>query len=137
VNSRNKILAMLPAMVFGIGLAIPAVASDTSTSPPVPASTSMNQAAEDTQGAIENAYVGTVTALQDTTITSEVKAAFFSDVGIKSTDIHVTTTAGVVTLDGQVESPDMAAHVEAIARNMTGVRDVTNDLRVSSSPRQN
>ena len=128
---------MLPAMVFGIGLAIPALAQDTSTSPPVPASTSMNQAGEDTQGAVENAYAGTVTALQDTTITSEVKAAFFSDVGIRSTDIHVSTTAGVVTLDGHVQSSDIATHVEAIARNMTGVRDVTNDLQVSSSSPHN
>jgi hypothetical protein len=34
MNSKNKILAMVPAMMLGIGLAIPAFAQNTSTSPP-------------------------------------------------------------------------------------------------------
>jgi hyperosmotically inducible periplasmic protein len=130
MNYKNKILAMVPAMVLGIGLAIPALAQD---SPPVAAGTSMHRAGEDSEGAAKNAYVGTVTALDDTTITTKVKAAFASGKGIDSNDIHVTTTAGVVTLGGQVQNSYMASRVEEIARNTNGVRGVTNDLRVSSS----
>jgi hypothetical protein len=90
-----------------------------------------------TEGAAKNAYVGAATALSDTTITTKVKAAFASGKDIKSNDIHVTTTAGVVKLSGQVQNSDMAARVVAIARNTKGVRSVTNDLRVPSSASQN
>ena len=97
----------------------------------------MHRAGEDTEGAAKNAYVGTATALSDTTITTKVKTAFASGKDIKSNDIHVTTSAGVVTLSGQVQNSDMAARVVAIARNTKGVRGVTNDLRVSSPTSQN
>jgi len=137
MNSIHKILGVVPAMALGIGLAIPALAQNTSTSPPVPASTSMHRAGENTEGAAKNAYVGTVTAISDTTITTKVKSALASGKGIKSNDIHVTTTAGVVTLGGQVQNPHMAARVVAIARNTKGVRGVTNDLRVPSSGSMN
>src|SRR5271154_4464309 len=130
MNYKNKILALVPAMVLGIGLALPAVAQD---NPPVAAGTSMHRAGEDSEGAAKNAYQGTVTALDDTTITTKVKAAFASGKGIDSNDIHVSTTAGVVTLGGYVQSSHMASRVEEIARNTNGVRGVNNDLRISSA----
>ncbi len=131
MNCKHTLLAMVSATVLGIGLAIPVLAQD--SSPPVSAGTSMRQAGEDTKGAAKNAYVGTVRVLDDTTITTQVKAAFASGKGINSNDIHVTTTAGIVTLGGQVQNADTSARVEAIARNTNGVRGVTNDLRVGSS----
>jgi len=131
MKNKNKILAMVPALALGIGLAIPALAQDASA--PVPASTSMHRAGEDTKKAAENAYTGTVTAAEDTTITTKVKAAFATGKDIKSGDIHVTTTAGIVTLGGQVQNSDMAARAVAIAKNTDGVRGVTNDLQVSSA----
>src|SRR5271169_3596938 len=105
MNSKNRILTIVPAMMLGIGLATAAFAQ--SKSPPVPASTSMDQAGADTVGAAKSAYTGTATALSDTTITTKVKSAFASGKGIKSNDIHVVTTAGVVTLTGQVPSSHM------------------------------
>ena len=137
MNNGHRILAMVPAIALGIGLAIPAFAQNSSARAQVPASTSMHRAGEDTEGAAKNAYTGTATALSDTTITTKVKAAFASGKDIKSNDIHVTTTAGVVKLSGQVQNSDMAARVVAIARNTSGVRDVTNDLRVSSPSSEN
>ena len=131
MNSKHRILAMLPAMALGIGLAIPALAQDTSSSSSVPASTSMHRAAEHTEGAVTNAYDGTATALRDTKITTKVKAAFATGKGIDSNDIHVTTTAGVVTLGGEVKNSAMAARLVAIAKNTEGVRAVTDDLRVN------
>ncbi|MGO9605242.1 MAG: BON domain-containing protein [Candidatus Binataceae bacterium] len=130
MNSKKKLMAMIPAMVLGIGLAIPALAQDASA--PVSASTSMDRAGSDTTGAAKNAYTGTVTALSDTKITTEVKAAFASGKDIESNHIHVKTVAGIVTLRGRVQSPDMSSRVESIARNASGVRGVNNDLRVSS-----
>ena len=76
MKNKNKILAMVPAIALGIGLAIPALAQD--TAPPVPASTSMHQAGENTESAAKNAYVGTATALEDTKITTKLKTAFAS-----------------------------------------------------------
>jgi hyperosmotically inducible protein len=133
MNSKNKVLAMVPAMVLGIGLALPALAQETTANSSVPASTSMHQAGEDTEGAAKNAYHGTVTALDDTRITTEVKTDLAAAKDLRSGQIHVTTTAGVVTLDGLVHNSAVVARAEAIARNANGVRGVTNDLRVSPS----
>src|ERR1700690_679868 len=132
---NNRILVMVPAIALGLGLAIPVLAQD--NTPPVPASTSMHQAGENTESAAKNAYVGTATALEDWKITTKVKTAFASSKDISSNDIHVTTTAGVVKLDGKVQNSDMAARVEAIARNTEGVRGVTNDLEIPSVSSQN
>jgi osmotically-inducible protein OsmY len=137
MKSTNRILAIVPVLVLGIGLAVSAFAQDTSTSSPVSASTSMDRAGQDTKGAATNAYDGTATALSDTAITTKLKSAYASGKGIKSNDIHVVTTAGVVTLSGEVQTSHMAARVVRIARNTKGVRSVTDDLRVSSSMSQN
>ncbi len=133
MSSKNKILAIVPAMVLGIGLAIPAFAQETNTSAGVPASTSMHQAGEDTTGAAKNVYHGTVTALDDTSITTEVKTDLATAKDLRSGQIHVSTTAGIVTLRGLVHDSDVASRAEAIARNASGVRGVSNDLRVSSA----
>jgi hyperosmotically inducible periplasmic protein len=133
MNYKNKILAIVPAMVLGIGLTIPALAQETTTSSTVPASTSMHQAGADSEGAATNAYHGTVTALDDTRITTEVKTDLAAAKNLRSGQIHVTTTAGVVTLRGRVHNSAVATRAEAIARNASGVRGVTNHLRVSHS----
>jgi len=134
MNSKNKILTMVPAMVLGLGLAIPALAQETAANPAPPAaSTSMHQAGQDTEGAVKNTYQGTVTAVNDTRITTEVKTALATAKDLRSGQIHVNTTAGVVTLDGTVNNSNVVARAETIARNADGVRGVTNDLRVSSS----
>ena len=133
MNYKNKILAVVPAMVLGIGLTIPALAQETSGSSTVPASTSMHQAGNDSEGAATKAYHGTVTALDDTRITTEVKTDLAAAKDLRSGQIHVTTTAGVVTLRGRVHNSAVVRRAEAIARNASGVRGVTNDLRVSHS----
>jgi len=133
MSSKNKILAIVPAMVLGIGLALPALAQETSGSSGVPASTSMHQAGEDTESAAQNAYHGTVTALDDTRITTEVKTNLAAAKDLRSGQIHVTTVAGVVTLEGRVHDSNVVSRAEAIARDASGVRGITNHLRVDSS----
>ncbi|MGA6971685.1 MAG: BON domain-containing protein [Candidatus Binatus sp.] len=129
---KNKMLAVVPAVILGLGLAMPALAQETASSS-VPASTSMHQAGQDSEGAVTNTYDGTVTAVDDTRITTEVKTDLATAKDLRSGQIHVTTIAGVVTLDGVVHNSEVVARAEAIARNASGVRGVTNDLRVSSS----
>jgi osmotically-inducible protein OsmY len=133
MNYKTRILAIVPAIVLGIGLTIPAFAQETTASSTVPASTSMHQAGDDSEGAATNTYHGTVTALNDTRITTEVKTDLAAAKDLRSGQIHVTTTAGVVTLHGRVHNSAVARRAEAIASNASGVRGVTNDLRVSPS----
>jgi hyperosmotically inducible periplasmic protein len=133
MSSKNKIMAMVPAMVLGFGLAIPAIAQDTSGAAGVPASTSMHQAGEDSGSAAQNAYRGAVTAVDDTTITAAVKTNLAAAQNMRSGQIHVTTTAGVVTLEGIVHDSNVASRAVAIAKDASGVRSVTNELQVDPS----
>jgi hyperosmotically inducible protein len=48
---------------------------------------------------------------------------------LKDTTIHVTTTNGVVTLDGTVANANDKALAANIAKSVKGVRSVDNDLR--------
>lgn len=133
MSGKSMILALVPAMVLGIGLALPALAQEASSGSGTSASASMRQAGENTQDAAKNVYQGTVTALDDTRITTEVKTNLAAAKDLRSGQIHVTTTAGVVTLRGTVHDSNIVTRAEAIAKNVDGVRNVTNDLRVSSS----
>src|SRR6202795_3083345 len=130
MSGNKRILALVQAVVLGIWLALPAFAQETGGTS---ASTSMHQAGEDTEGAAKNAYHGTTTALDDTRITTEVKTDLAAAKDLRSGQIHVTTTAGIVTLRGTVHDSAVASRAQAIARNASGVRGVKNDLRVSSS----
>jgi osmotically-inducible protein OsmY len=133
MNSKNKILAMVPAMVLGLGLALPVLAQENTANSNVSASTSMDRAGADSEGAVKNTYHGTVTAVDDTRITTEVKSDLATAKDLRSGQIHVSTTAGIVTLRGRVHDSNVVARAEEIARNASGVRGVTNDLRISPS----
>jgi hyperosmotically inducible protein len=133
MSSKNKILTMVPAMVLGFGLAIPAFAQETSAGTGVSASTSMHRAGEDTESATQNAYQGAVTAVDDTTITAAVKTNLAAARDMRSGQIHVTTIGGVVTLEGRVHDSNVAARAVAIAKDASGVQNVTNDLQVDPS----
>ena len=93
----------------------------------------MRQAGNDTEGAVKNTYDGSVTAVDDTTITAAVKANLAAAKNMRSGQIHVTTTAGVVTLQGRVHDLNVASRAVAIARDASGVRSVTNELQVDPS----
>ena len=127
---------IVPAILFGIVLSVPAFAQDDSA----PASQSMHhagqeveQAGSDTAMAAKDAYHGTKRAVKDTTITAEVKTALKRDKEVGSSEIHVSTTVGVVTLKGKVPSADMAARAAQVAEQTNGVKSVNNQLMVVSS----
>ncbi len=130
MGNNKKIVALVLAVVLEISLSVPAFAQDAGGTS---ASSSMHQAGEDTESAAKNAYHGTATALDDTKITTEVKTDLAAAKDLRSGQIHVTTTAGLVTLRGTVHDSAVASRAEAIARNASGVRGVKNHLRVSSS----
>jgi hyperosmotically inducible periplasmic protein len=68
--------------------------------------------------------------VDDTAITTKVKAQLLDDPTVKSTQVSVETMKGVVQLSGFVENKQIAVRAEQITRNVQGVRGVKNDLVV-------
>jgi hyperosmotically inducible protein len=127
---------IVPAILFGMVLSVPSFAQDDNA----PASQSMHQARDkvaqagsDAAAAAKDAYHGTERVIRDTAITAEVKTALARDKNVSSSGIHVTTTAGVVTLEGNVSSAEMADHAAQVAGQTTGVARVKNQLMVVTS----
>jgi hyperosmotically inducible protein len=68
--------------------------------------------------------------IDDTTITTSVKAKLTEERAANFTRIDVDTTNQVVTLNGIVESADQKAKAEQLAREVGGVRSVKNNLQI-------
>lgn len=66
--------------------------------------------------------------VDDSVITTRVKAAIFDELALKTFQINVTTFQGIVQLSGFVDSADNARKAGEIARTVPGVKDVRNDL---------
>ena len=94
---------------------------------------SMKQAGSDTAGAAGDAYHGVVTAIRDTDITAKVKTALHEDRATEHSDIHVTTSAGIVTLRGSVATSGVAVRAVQVAEAAKGVKQVNNELKVSDA----
>jgi len=72
------------------------------------------------------------TKLDDTAITTKVKAKLTTDSVKNLVKVHVETKEGVVQLAGVVPSEADKAEAERLARGTDGVKDVMNNLTVSS-----
>ena len=68
--------------------------------------------------------------MDDSLITTKVKASIFNEPDLKSAEINVETFKGVVQLSGFVAQPADAAKAGEIARGDKGVKSVKNDIRV-------
>lgn len=73
---------------------------------------------------------GTGGYVHDALITTKVKAAIFREPSLKSTEINVETTKGEVRLSGLVSSRMNIAKAISVARAVTGVRTVQDELQV-------
>ena len=72
---------------------------------------------------------GTGEYVDDSVITTKVKAAIFNEPGLKSSEINVETFKGIVQLSGFVGSTsDMYKAIE-LARGVKGVKSIKNDMR--------
>lgn len=71
--------------------------------------------------------------IDDATITAKVKSQLLADPQVSGLQVNVETFKGQVQLSGYVNSPDERAKAEQIARQVTGVRTVANDLIVKSA----
>ncbi len=68
--------------------------------------------------------------IDDTAITTSVKAAIFNEPGLKSAEINVETFKGRVQLSGFVSTRANADRAVVVAQGVKGVSSVANDMRV-------
>jgi hypothetical protein len=73
---------------------------------------------------------GTGEYVDDTVITTKVKAAIFNEPTLKSAEINVETFKGVVQLSGFVSSAANETLAVQVARNVAGVKSVKDDMRL-------
>ena len=73
---------------------------------------------------------GTGEYVDDTVITTKVKAAILNEPTLKSAEINVETFKGVVQLSGFVSSPAAESKAVEVARTVGGVKSVKNDMRL-------
>lgn len=73
---------------------------------------------------------GTGEYIDDSVITTKVKAAIFNEPSLKSAEINVETFKGVVQLSGFVSSRAAESKAVEIARSVKGVTSVKNDMRI-------
>lgn len=68
--------------------------------------------------------------LDDTTITTKVKAAIFNEPSLKSAEINVETFKGTVQLSGFVSSQTSIDRAVLLTSGVGGVKSVKNDMRI-------
>ncbi|MET0267141.1 MAG: BON domain-containing protein [Duganella sp.] len=69
-------------------------------------------------------------AVADSVITTKIKTELMAEPSLKSLDVKVETNNGKVSLSGFVPSQAEADRAATVARNVKGVSDVQNSLRV-------
>jgi osmotically-inducible protein OsmY len=75
-------------------------------------------------------HEGTGQYVDDSVITTKVKAAILGEPGLKSSEINVETFKGVVQLSGFVNSSADIGTATKVAHNVAGVTSVKNDMHV-------
>jgi osmotically-inducible protein OsmY len=73
---------------------------------------------------------GTGEYIDDSVITTKVKATIFAEPELKSSEINVETFKGTVQLSGFVSSQSDIDKAIELARGVNGVRSVKNDMRL-------
>lgn len=73
---------------------------------------------------------GTGEYVDDTVITTKVKAAILDEPTLKVAEINVETFKGVVQLSGFVSSTAAANRAVEVTRGVGGVKSVKNDMRI-------
>lgn len=68
--------------------------------------------------------------IEDTLITSKVKAKFIESPDVSAAAVNVETFKGVVQLSGFAHSEAERSRAEQLARQVQGVKQVSNDVRL-------
>lgn len=68
--------------------------------------------------------------IDDSIVTTQVKAALLADVNVKSLDVAVVTRQGEVQLSGFVNNQSQIDRAIEVARGIEGVRSVSNQMSI-------
>jgi len=68
--------------------------------------------------------------IDDAVLTGKVKTALIDDKTVKALDVNVETRRGVVQLNGFANSQEEIDRAIAVARGITGVKSVDNNLTI-------
>lgn len=74
------------------------------------------------------------TEIDDSLLTTRVKAALLDNIDIKSFDLKVETRKGDVMLSGFVDNQAQIDHALAIARSVPGVVTISNGVNLKGAP---
>lgn len=70
--------------------------------------------------------------VDDTAVTAKVKAELIKDPVVKARQVDVSTFKGTVQLSGFVDTNEQKSRAADVARTVSGVRDVRNNLVVKT-----
>ena len=73
---------------------------------------------------------GTGEYIDDSVITTKVKAAIFNEPDLKVAEINVETFKGIVQLSGFVSSKGAEGKAIQVTRGVAGVKSVKSDMRI-------
>jgi osmotically-inducible protein OsmY len=79
---------------------------------------------------LEVKYPETVTVPSDEEIKTDVETSLSLNINIDISDINISVTAGIVTLEGTVDAYWKKTRAESIASGISGVLDVINKLTI-------
>lgn len=71
--------------------------------------------------------------IDDTALTAKVKTALITDETVKAFDVQVETFKGAVQLSGFVDSEAQRSRAEQVARGVSGVSNVVNNIQLKST----
>ncbi len=126
-------VAFLAAGAFAVAGCERHEQSATNTSSQQSDSTSASTGTTD-RNTVETARLRGMSELfDDAAMTTKVKLALASSVGSSSTQIKVDTRASVVTLTGEVDTPDIRDRADQAALEVAGVKSVVDNIVVKSS----
>lgn len=97
------------------------------------AETKMEQGAANAEATAKDAASTAKGAIDDATITAQVNAGLAKDPDLSALKINVDTVNGKVTLNGPAPSTVARDRAETIAKSVTGVTSVNNQLVVTAS----
>ena len=81
---------------------------------------------------VETAAEKTGDYLSDSALTAKVKTALVAEKNLKSLGINVESTAGVVTLSGNVPTEASIEQAGTVTKAVEGVKDVHNKLELKT-----
>ena len=90
----------------------------------------MERKADQAEDKVKAAAHDTKVGVTDSWITSKIKIALFADSRVEGHEVHITTTSGVVTLRGKVDSAEAKTVAGDITKGSEHVKGVKNELQV-------